>query len=104
MSGAVVSQLLGLDRDTDYVGAERENPELLALIVPGELNKSRRLNVPPNLLPKLPVEALCELATNAEWHGQANTLSAEHSTHWHVIDEVAQLTMRPRNAEMDSAV
>jgi len=93
VSGATVSQLLGLDRDADYVGAERENPELMALIVPGELNKSRRLNVPPNLLPKLPLEVLCELAATAEWHGQANTLSTEHSAHWHVIDEVAQATL-----------
>jgi len=28
---AAVSQLLGLDRETDYTGAERENPELVAL-------------------------------------------------------------------------
>ena len=30
---AAVSQLLGLDRDADYAGAEREHPELLALVV-----------------------------------------------------------------------
>ena len=31
---AAVSELLGLDRDADYAGAEREHPELLALVVP----------------------------------------------------------------------
>jgi SagB-type dehydrogenase family enzyme len=85
---AAVSQLLGLDRDIDYADAERENPELLALIVPGELNKFRPLNGPLNV----GAEALCEMAATAQWHGQANTLSAEHSAHWPVIDKVAKAT------------
>ena len=29
-----VSRLLGLNRDADYAGAEREHPDLLALVVP----------------------------------------------------------------------
>jgi hypothetical protein len=30
-----MSQLLGLDRDADYAGAERERSELLAVVVRG---------------------------------------------------------------------
>ena len=32
VGNAAVSQLLGLDRETDFPGAEREHPELLALV------------------------------------------------------------------------
>jgi SagB-type dehydrogenase family enzyme len=89
VSSAVVSQLLGLNRDIDYVGAERENAELLALIVPGELNEFRSLNGPPNVR----ADAVVEMAAASKWHGLANCLSAEHSAHWEVIDEVAQATL-----------
>ena len=33
VGSAAVSQLLGLDREADYAGAEREHPELVALVV-----------------------------------------------------------------------
>jgi SagB-type dehydrogenase family enzyme len=89
VSSAAVSQLLGLDRETNYAGAEQENPELLALIVPGDFNNFRPQNGPLNVR----TETFCEMAATAKWHGQANTLSAEHSAHWHVIDEVAQATL-----------
>ena len=43
---AAVSELLGLDRDADYAGAEREHPELLALVVPEDWARPRGLQLP----------------------------------------------------------
>ena len=39
VGSAAVSQLLGLDREADYTGAEREHPELVALVVQGEMGQ-----------------------------------------------------------------
>jgi hypothetical protein len=83
VSDSALSRLLGLDRDTDYAGAERERPELLALVTP-------RAWTGPRSLP-LPEEAVRQVAA-ATWYGRANTLSPDHGVDWPVIDEVALAT------------
>ena len=80
---AVVSRLLGLDRDEDFRDAEREEPELLAVIAP-ELSPT----VPRDL------NGVTTDSAGVRWQGRANTLSPEHSIEWPVIDEVAQATRR----------
>ena len=81
-----VSDLLGLARHDDFGEAEREEPELLALVAPeGSLAFPRSLN-----------EAMVDGA-GVLWRGQANTLSPEHGVEWPVIDEVARATRRPSN-------
>ena len=75
-----VSRLLGLDRDTDFAGSEREHPELLALVVPGERTE--------NLGLYLPEHAVSEVAAY-HWFGRANILSPDH-VDWPVIDQVAR--------------
>ena len=73
-----MAHLLGLDRDADFGGAEREEPELLALVGPG---------VEPGSRPAL-VDPVLEDG-DAQWHGIANALSGEHIADWPVIEEVA---------------
>jgi len=81
-----VSDLLGLARHDDFGEAEREEPELLALVAPeGSLAFPRSLN-----------EAMVDGA-GVLWRGQANTLSPEHGVEWPVVDEVARATRRPSN-------
>ena len=81
-----VSGLLGLARHEDFGEAEREEPELLALVAPeGSLAFPRSLN-----------EAMVDGA-GVLWRGQANTLSPEHGVEWPVVDEVARATRRPSN-------
>ena len=80
---AAVSELLGLDRDADYAGAEREHPELLALVVPEDWARPRGL--------QLPEEGVRQVGA-ARWYGMANALSAEHGVDWPVIDQVARAT------------
>jgi SagB-type dehydrogenase family enzyme len=79
----VVSRLLGLGRHEDFGEAEREEPELLALIA-------------PELSPTVPrgLNGVTTDSAGVRWQGRANTLSPEHSIEWPVIDEVSWATRR----------
>jgi SagB-type dehydrogenase family enzyme len=83
-SGATLSRLLGLDREADYGGAEREHPELLAVVTPGSRAEGRGT--------RLPEEAVRELSVG-RWSGRANALSSIHRVEWPVIDQVARATV-----------
>jgi SagB-type dehydrogenase family enzyme len=76
-----IAALFGLSRADAYGTAEREEPELLAVVTPGL----------PSMFPRL-LNGLTAGGIGAQWSGEANTLSAEHSVNWPVIDEVAQAT------------
>ena len=91
-SDSAISQLLGLDRDSDYAGAEREDPELLAVVAPGAWADPRGL--------PLPEEAVREVSAG-RWYGKANILSPDHGVEWPVIDEVARGTSNPGTAFED---
>lgn len=81
-----IAQLLGLDRHDDFAGAEREHPDLLAVVLPtvseGEIPLS------------LPAEAIREMAGGL-WQGRANRLSDEH-VDWPIIEQVAAACEKPR--------
>jgi SagB-type dehydrogenase family enzyme len=78
-----VSQLLGLDREADYTGAEREHPELVALVARDKWVSDRGLC--------LSKELVSQVATT-RWYGTPNVLSPEHGVDWPVIDQVAAAT------------
>ena len=80
-----LSRLLGLDRDVDFDGAEREHPELLALVVP-----HKRID---RLALHLPETAVSEVVAS-RWFGSANALSGDHGVDWPIIDQVALATSR----------
>src|SRR5258707_1312385 len=63
-----MSQLLGLNRDADYAGAEREHPELLAVVVRGNWASDRALC--------LSKEGASQGAAS-RWYGTANALSPD---------------------------
>ncbi len=81
---AQISRILGLDRDQDYVGAEREAPTVLVLITKYSWENPAGL--------KLPDEAVSEIS-NGRWEGKANVLSSAHNFSWPAIDEVANATI-----------
>jgi SagB-type dehydrogenase family enzyme len=85
----VVSRVLGLGRDEDFGDAEREEPELLALVA-------------PELSPTVPcgLNGVTTDSGGVRWQGGANTLSPEHSIEWPVIDEVAWATRRSGNVSI----
>jgi len=84
-----LAQLLGLDREADYVGAEREHPELAALVVSEEWHNDRGLCLSKDLITQV---------ANSQWYGTANVLSPEHGVDWPVIDQVAAATMNSKIA------
>ena len=78
-----ISGVLGLGRDEDFVGAEREEPELLAVVTPAQ--------------PPMPSRRLILAAFDGgaiRWQGRANGLSAAHTIEWPIIDAVARATRR----------
>ena len=83
-SDAHVAAVLGLDRDQDFVDAEREEPECIAVVTPGDT--APWLERDP--------EMLVGAARAATWQGVANRLSPDH-VEWSIIDEVAQATRYP---------
>ncbi len=78
-----IASLLGLDRDADYVDAEREEPGCLLLLTAGER---------PSGDPA--VDALVAAARRGAWTGHASQLSEDH-VEWSFIDEVARATEDP---------
>ena len=80
---AAIESFLGLDRDADFDGAERENAELVMAIGPhGQVGAMRPQE-----------DAVRELAAQ-RWHGKANRLSRDEPVPWPAIDEVAAASRR----------
>jgi SagB-type dehydrogenase family enzyme len=80
---ASIASLLGLDRAEDFGKAEREEPELLALVAAEPWDGSASGWSEEPMLPGA-----------VQWRGKANRLSLEHGVEWPVIDEVARATRR----------
>jgi SagB-type dehydrogenase family enzyme len=83
-SDSNVSTLLGLDRDSDYGEAEREEPELIAVVTGGQVATWLSSEPAP----------LVAAARHASWSGRANVLSSDHVP-WPIIDQVAEATRYP---------
>ena len=83
VADATIDALLGLDREADFEGAERESAELLMAIGPGELARNT-----------VEVEAVQELKAQ-RWYGSANRLSADDPVPWEAIDRVAAASRKP---------
>lgn len=89
VSDGIISSLLGLGRHEDFGEAEREEPELLALITPS--------------LSSIVARCLSEIAADGGgvlWQGRANTLSPNPGVEWPVIDQVARATQRIGHASI----
>ena len=91
-SDAQLSTLLGLDRDEDFTGAEREEPECLAIVTADD---------PWHWLDRNP-SPLAEAAARGSWRGTANRLSADR-VEWPLIDEVAAATRYPGRGRCEGA-
>ena len=78
-----LARLLGLDRDADYPGAERESAECLLAVWPGSAGGALPLAV-DHVAPE-------------RWYGSANRLSREEPVPWNIIDVVAAASRKPCN-------
>jgi SagB-type dehydrogenase family enzyme len=90
-SDAQVAALLGVDRDADAAGAEREAAGCLAVVTPGDPGVVTR-RAPPELIQAVDPHG---------WRGTANTLSRGH-VDWDVIDEVARAASYPGASDVGS--
>jgi len=81
-----IAALTGTDRDADFGDAEREAPEAVVWIGPGQ---------PPT------AEAALGVLAGAQWRGAANTLSTGHRD-WPDIPLVAEATRKPPTAAQPS--
>ena len=79
-----ISALVGLDRDDDFVDAEREEPGCLLALTRGP--------VPPALVDA--DDALSQAVAAGRWHGRASQLSEDH-VQWTFIDAIAEATRDP---------
>lgn len=82
---AALAQLLGLDRDADFGAAEREEPDALFELLPGDRDAT-------------PDDAPWSWTAHATWRGQANRLDRHPMYRWPVIDEVTRATQRTASA------
>ncbi|MBI5775802.1 MAG: SagB family peptide dehydrogenase, partial [Nitrospirae bacterium] len=81
---ATLASLLGVDRDEDFAGAEREHPDCVAVLWPvGDATTV------PLWLEPASVQAL----SRWRWHGRANQLS-DAPVPWEIIDDVAEATRK----------
>ena len=83
-SHAEIATLVGLDREADYVDAEREAPGCLLAV---------SVDAPPRAL-RDERARLVEAARRGQWTGRASQLSEDH-VEWTIIDDVARATEDP---------
>lgn len=94
LSDATVEDLLGLNRNEDFAGAEREHPDLLMVIYPTTLAKDWRTGEDRVLPLCLAPEPAREL-TKQRWHGKANRLSSADPVPWEIIEQAAAASRKP---------
>jgi SagB-type dehydrogenase family enzyme len=82
---ATLAALLGVKRDDDFVGAEREHLDCVAVVWP-----AGDATTVPLWLEPASVQAL----SHGRWHGRANRLSHDAPVPWEIIDDVAEATRK----------
>ncbi len=91
-SDAEVAGLLGLDRASDFEGAEAEHPELIAVVLTDRAGEAPR---------QLPADAVAGLQA-CRWAGTANRLSRERFD-WAAIETVAKAALKPPTQALPGA-
>jgi SagB-type dehydrogenase family enzyme len=83
---AEISAILGLDREADFVSAEREYPDLMLLVTTSS---------PAADASVITANGLIEAAKGGVWQGNANVLSPEKPVIWPVIEQVSRASFKP---------
>ena len=80
-SHRAIARLTGLDRDADFIDAEREEPGCVLAFGAGDLPDAIREASPE----------LVDAVAHGQWAGRASQLSVDH-VHWTFIDDIARAT------------
>ncbi|HEV3025085.1 MAG TPA: SagB/ThcOx family dehydrogenase [Pirellulales bacterium] len=83
-----VDALLGTDRKHDFPTEELEEPELLAVVMPGSADSAITEACPP------PAATTLGAIRASDWFGKANRLSDQY-VGWPLIDSAAMATRKP---------
>jgi SagB-type dehydrogenase family enzyme len=83
-SHAEIASLIGVDRDADYLEAEREAPACVMAMARGAVPDALRTER----------ARLVDAARAGDWTGHASQLSEDH-VEWTIIDDVARATVDP---------
>ena len=101
-----IEDLLGLNRAEDFVGADREHPDLVLAVWPRDLAADGRAGASRVPAPHVDPSVAHEM-TRQRWYGKANRLSRDDPLPWAAIDEVALASRKPaidpQQAEMVDA-
>jgi SagB-type dehydrogenase family enzyme len=95
-----IASMLGVDRDEDFEGAEREHPDCIAVIWPADQAVAPAPGTTVRVPLSLPEDAVRD-PTGLIWCGKANRLSRAEPVQWDIIDQVAHASWKP-NAEHTS--
>jgi SagB-type dehydrogenase family enzyme len=89
-----LASLLGVDRDEDFEGAEREHPDCIAVIWPADQAAPPAPGTTVRVPLSLPEDAVRD-RTGLLWRGKANRLSRDDPVQWDIIDQVARASWKP---------
>jgi SagB-type dehydrogenase family enzyme len=92
-SHRAVAAVTGIDRDHDFVDAEREEPGCIMAVAGGA----------PIECAAEAVEQIADAVSRGEWSGRASQLSEDHVT-WSFIDEVARATENPGRSSVSAVL
>jgi SagB-type dehydrogenase family enzyme len=88
-----IATLLGLDRDDDFLRAEREHPDCIVAIWPADRADARSTGTAVHVPASLPEDAVRD-AAGLVWCGRANRLSRDAPVHWELLDQVARASWK----------
>jgi SagB-type dehydrogenase family enzyme len=94
-----IAAVAGLDRDGDYLHAEREEPGCILRVVATHRSPvfAQQSTVAGQVSSVISPDALIGAVRNGRWTGRANQLSEEHID-WTLIDDIARATRDPGRA------
>lgn len=89
-----IASLLGLDREDDFKGAEKETVDVLLQIITTDNSDVKYADI----------QALLETTNQGEWKGMANCLSPDNRIHWDVIKQISETCIKPETEVADKNV
>ena len=95
-----VATLLGIDREEDFEGAEREHPDCIAALWPAHRvadHATRKTIRVPLSLTERSVRDVAGLV----WHGRANRLSRDEPVTWEILDQVTDASWKSSTEQED---
>ena len=92
-SDATIEMLLGLNREADFSGVEREHPDCLMAIWPAAVAGTQVAG--GCRIPLFLDEAMIGEQERQTWFGKANRLSPEEPLNWEIIGQVSRASWKP---------